>query len=120
MKIFKLPDLGEGLTEAEIHEWHIKEGDVVKVDQLIASVETAKAIVEVPSPCAGVILKLHGKPGDVIMTGGPLVEFAEGEEAPRTDSGTVAGKLQVGHTILEEHPMGVVSAPRDTSSSLKA
>lgn len=69
MKHFKLPDLGEGLPEAEIVEWHVKVGDTVSVDQVLVSVETAKAIVEVPSPEAGTIAKLYGEPGDIIHTG---------------------------------------------------
>lgn len=91
MKYFKLPDLGEGLTEAEIVEWHIKEGETVKVDQLMVSVETAKAIVEVPSPQAGCVVALFGKEGDVIHTGEPLVEY-EGES---DDTGTVVGDLSI-------------------------
>lgn len=91
MKYFKLPDLGEGLTEAEIVEWHIKEGDMVSVDQLMLSVETAKAIVDVPSPQTGRVVALFGQAGDVIHTGEPLVEY-EGEA---DDSGTVVGDLSV-------------------------
>ena len=56
---FNLPDLGEGLPEAEIVTWHVAEGDTVKTDDLLVSVETAKAVVEVPSPHTGVIGKLH-------------------------------------------------------------
>lgn len=81
MKTFHLPDLGEGLTEAEIHEWHVKEGDTVKADDILVSMETAKAVVDVPAPHAGVIAKLHGKTGDIILTNAPLVEFAEESEA---------------------------------------
>ena len=87
MSIFKLPDLGEGLQEAEIREWHVKEGDTVKVDQPLLSVETAKAVVEVPSPQAGKIVKLYGKNGDIMAVGKPLVEFeggaAEASPQPR-------------------------------------
>lgn len=90
MKNFKLPDLGEGLPEAEIVEWHVKVGDTVEVDQALVSVETAKAIVEVPSPEAGTIAKLYGEPGDIIHTGEPLLAF-EGEGG---DSGTVVGELK--------------------------
>ena len=61
MTIFKLPDLGEGLPDAEIHEWHVKEGDEIKTDQLLVSMETAKAVVDVPSPCCGIVKKLHGQ-----------------------------------------------------------
>jgi len=107
MKIFNLPDLGEGLPDAEIHAWHIKEGDTVKVDQLIVSVETAKAVVDVPSPYSGKIKKLYGKAGDVIATGAPLVGF-EGEEARKShDKGTVAGHVEVGEVVIEENPMGI-------------
>ena len=93
MDIFNLPDLGEGLPDAEIHEWFVKEGDVVEVDQLLASMETAKAVVEVPCPRSGTIDKLFGKPGDVIKTGEPLVSF-EADVAHRLDKGTVVGHLQ--------------------------
>lgn len=91
MKYFKLPDLGEGLSEAEIVEWHVKVGDAVAVDQLMVSVETAKAIVEVPSPQAGVISALFAQPGDVVHIGEPLVEY-QGEQ---DDSGTVVGDLSL-------------------------
>lgn len=89
MKTFRLPDLGEGLQEAEIVEWHVKAGDSVEVDQLLVSVETAKAIVEVPSPQAGVISRCYGEPGDLLHVGEPLVTF----EGVGDDSGTVVGKL---------------------------
>lgn len=75
MTTFNLPDLGEGLAEAEIVRWHVNIGDTVKVDEPMVAVETAKAVVEVPSPYTGRIQALHGKPGDVIATGAPLVEF---------------------------------------------
>lgn len=82
MKIFNLPDLGEGLPDAEIVEWHVAEGDTVKVDQPMVSMETAKAVVDVPSPENAVIGKLYGQPGDIIDTGNPLVGFLiEGETA---------------------------------------
>ena len=75
MTTFNLPDLGEGLAEAEIVRWHVNVGDAVAVDQPMLAVETAKAVVEVPAPFSGVIKKLHGQPGDVIATGSLLVEF---------------------------------------------
>jgi pyruvate dehydrogenase E2 component (dihydrolipoamide acetyltransferase) len=106
MKVFRLPDLGEGLQEAEIVEWHVKEGDEVKADQPVVSMETAKAIVEVPAPFAGRIEKLFGKPKDIIHLGEPLIGF-EGEQA---DSGTVVGHMEVGKDVHEEAPVEV--APR--------
>ncbi|RTE65853.1 2-oxo acid dehydrogenase subunit E2 [Amphritea opalescens] len=90
MKYFKLPDLGEGLPEAEIVEWMISEGDLVKTDQILVTVETAKAIIEIPSPQDGVVVHLFGQAGETIHTGEPLLEFA-GEE---DDSGTVVGELK--------------------------
>jgi len=106
MTIFNLPDLGEGLAEAEINQWHVKEGDTVAVDQLIVSVETAKAIVDVPSPYAGRIKKLYGINGSIIQTGSPLIEF-EIENDIVDDKGTVAGKLLTSNTIITEAPLGV-------------
>jgi pyruvate dehydrogenase E2 component (dihydrolipoamide acetyltransferase) len=75
MKLFHLPDLGEGLPDAEIVEWHVKEGDRIELDQPLVSMETAKAVVEVPSPYTGTVVKLFGKSGDVIDTGAPLAGF---------------------------------------------
>jgi pyruvate dehydrogenase E2 component (dihydrolipoamide acetyltransferase) len=118
MKIFNLPDLGEGLAEAEIREWLVKEGDEVKAEQPLCSVETAKAVVEVPSPYTGRIVKLYGKSGDIIKTGQPLAAFVETATA-HDDAGTVVGSLEVGHKILEEHPMGVQTSTTE-SSRIKA
>ena len=77
MITFNLPDLGEGLPEAEIVSWHVSEGDTVKTDDPLLSVETAKAVVEVPSPYSGVIARLHAQAGDIVATGAALVDFAE-------------------------------------------
>jgi pyruvate dehydrogenase E2 component (dihydrolipoamide acetyltransferase) len=78
---FLLPDLGEGLTEAEIVQWLVSEGDTVALNQTLAEVETAKAVVELPSPHAGVITALHAAAGDVVPVGAPLVGFEiEGAE----------------------------------------
>ena len=73
MPAFLLPDLGEGLTEAEIVTWHVQAGDTVTVDQTVVEVETAKAVVEVPVPFAGRVTALHGEPGDVLAVGAPLI-----------------------------------------------
>lgn len=75
MKNFNLPDLGEGLPDAEIVEWHVREGDKVKLDDPLVSMETAKAVVDVPSPFSGKVIKLFGQAGDVIATGSPLASF---------------------------------------------
>jgi pyruvate dehydrogenase E2 component (dihydrolipoamide acetyltransferase) len=93
MSIFRLPDLGEGLQEAEIVAWSVGPGDHVVAEQPLVSVETDKAVVEIPSPHAGRIAKLHGKPGEIVPIGAPLVEFEGGESA---DTGTVVGELDTG------------------------
>lgn len=72
---FNLPDLGEGLTESEIVSWQIAEGDRVELNQTLAEVETAKAVVELPSPYGGVISKLHAGAGETVLVGAPLIDF---------------------------------------------
>jgi len=81
MSVFLLPDLGEGLAEAEIVAWRVKVGDIVTVDQVIVEVETAKAIVEVPVPFAGTVAQLHGGTGDTLTVGKPLITVEETEAA---------------------------------------
>ena len=75
IKTFYLPDLGEGLPDATVVEWHVKVGDTIKLDAPLCSMETAKAVVDVPSPYTGKVVKLHGAPGDIIETGAALAEF---------------------------------------------
>ncbi len=97
MKYFKLPDLGEGLQEAEIVQWHVKVGDMVKADQLLVSVETAKALVDIPAPYDGVVAKTFGGEGDILHVGEPLLGY-EGE----ADAGTVVGRLEGGGNASED------------------
>jgi pyruvate dehydrogenase E2 component (dihydrolipoamide acetyltransferase) len=101
---FKLPDLGEGLAEAEILEWHVKPGDLVTVDQPMVSVETAKAVVEVPVPINGTVVALHGDVGDIIATGAPLIDF---------DSGTVVGSMPIGGEEAFVEPVARDRPPQD-------
>jgi pyruvate dehydrogenase E2 component (dihydrolipoamide acetyltransferase) len=77
-EIFLLPDVGEGLVEAEIVEWKVKVGDAVILNQPLVDIETAKAVVELPSPYAGTIVALHGNPGDVMEVHKPLITFEVG------------------------------------------
>ncbi|GIG60198.1 dihydrolipoamide acetyltransferase component of pyruvate dehydrogenase complex [Longispora fulva] len=84
--VFHLPDLGEGLTEAEILEWRVAVGDTVGIDQIVVVVETAKAAVDVPCPYAGTVLELHGAAGSVVDVGKPLITIGspDGRVAPDT------------------------------------
>jgi 2-oxoisovalerate dehydrogenase E2 component (dihydrolipoyl transacylase) len=93
MPAFLLPDLGEGLTEAEIVTWHVQIGDTVTVDQPIVEVETAKAMVEVPVPFAGRVTALHGQPGDVVAVGEPLLSVDTAE----------SGNVLVGYGTSSRH-----------------
>jgi len=90
MSTFALPDLGEGLQEAEIVSWHVSEGDHVVADQPLVAVETEKAVVEVPSPQAGHVARLLVRIGQRVKVGAPLLEFEEGRHA---ETGTVVGDL---------------------------
>ncbi|WP_404289919.1 dihydrolipoamide acetyltransferase family protein [Glutamicibacter arilaitensis] len=83
---FKLPDLGEGLTESEVLNWKIQVGEHVTLNQIIAEVETAKAVVELPSPYAGIVQKLHASAGEVVPVGGPLVTFGDEAATPNADA----------------------------------
>ncbi|GAA4478359.1 dihydrolipoamide acetyltransferase family protein [Rhodococcus olei] len=90
---FRLPDLGEGLTEAELLSWSVSVGDTVVLNQVIAEVETAKAVVELPSPFAGTVLALLAEPGDAVPVGAPLLRIGDADspvptetEAPHRDS----------------------------------
>jgi pyruvate dehydrogenase E2 component (dihydrolipoamide acetyltransferase) len=90
MSTFNLPDLGEGLQEAEIVSWHVAAGDHVVVDQPLLSVETEKAVVEIPSPKSGHIAQLLAHPGERVRVGAPLLTF---EEGVHPETGTVVGEL---------------------------
>jgi len=106
MSIFRLPDLGEGLPDATVREWYVKVGDTVTVDQPLVAMETAKALVDVPSPQNGVIAELHGTVDDVLDTGSVLITFeseksAQAESASESgDSGTVVGVIDSSETLI--------------------
>ncbi len=129
IETFNLPDLGEGLPEAEIVSWHVAEGDMVKADQPMVSVETAKAVVEVPAPYSGRVAKIHAPDGTILPTHKPLVDIdtsgegaapaadkapgkpagqpaseepAPAEEGGREDSGTVVGKMMASDEVVED------------------
>ena len=135
-KKFLLPDLGEGLPDATIVEWYVKVGDVIRLDDNLVSMETAKAVVDVPSPVSGKVVKLAGAAGDIVVTGTMLAEFevdasmpqrAEGQDtghhhgpthdeptpAPvaepsaNADAGTVVGAMQVGDAVVAQAAIAV-------------
>ena len=79
---FRMPDAGEGLTEAEVLSWRVAVGDVVVVNQILLEVETAKAAVELPSPYAGTVVELLAAPGDVVPVGQPIISLDDGVAEP--------------------------------------
>src|ERR1700751_1346272 len=86
-KEFRLPDVGEGLTEADIVSWHVKPGDTVTINQIIVDIETAKAVVELPSPYAGTVSALLVKEGQTVEVGIPIIaiDVPDAEDAEPED-----------------------------------
>ncbi len=107
-KTFLLPDLGEGLPDATIVEWLVKPGDTIKLDAPLVSMETAKAVVEVPSPVSGKVLKLAGAAGDIVVTGTMLAEFEIDPSMPQRAEGQDTGHH---HAPPPSAPAGGASAP---------
>ena len=102
LQVFTLPDLGEGLTEAELVRWLVAVGDSVGVDAPVAEVETAKALVEVPSPYAGVIARLHGDEGSTIAVGAPLIEVDPSGNGTATATATATATPEAASYVEEE------------------
>ncbi len=82
MAEFKLPDVGEGLTEAEIVTWKVKEGDTVAINQILVEIETAKSLVELPSPFAGLVQKLMVPEGETVPVGTPIIAIGDALDGP--------------------------------------
>ena len=121
MKVFKLPDLGEGLPDATIREWYVSVGDKVEVDQPLVAMETAKALVDIPSPFAGKIEKLFGEVDNTIETGQPLVGFeGETEVEELKDTGTIVGVIEAGDTIFQEPSASIISIIAKKESEKKS
>lgn len=111
-QVFRLPDLGEGLTEAEVVTWHVAVGDEVGVDQEVVTVETAKAAVDVPCPFAGAVAELHAEPGTVLAVGAPLITIAGGH-AGMPLNGSATDGASAGEQYRDEERAGA-KAPDDS------
>lgn len=114
-KQFKFPDIGEGITEGEIVRWRIKEGDKVEEDQILAEVETDKAIVEVPSPYKGTVLKLHFKEKDIVHVGEALATIGEKGEKVEAAEPPPEEKREV----EERAAPGVVGTIKETREEIR-
>ncbi len=111
---FKFPDVGEGIHEAELVEWLVKEGDTITADRPLANVETDKAVVEIPSPKTGVVLKLHAKMGDTIHVGQVIVTIGAPGEAYAGPTGAAAPTPKAGASIPQAKAQPVAAAPAPT------
>ena len=119
-KIFFLPDLGEGLPDAEIVEWMVKVGATVALDAPLVSMETAKAVVEVPSPFSGTLIQVFGQKGDVIETGKALAEFALDDGPQRAEghaTGHAHGQSEAHEAVDEPAAAAPASAPAPQPSA---
>jgi len=111
--VFKMPDLGEGTVEAEVVAWHVKVGDLVQEDQVMAEVMTEKAAVEVPSPVTGRVVSLTGSPGDMVPVGAELIVFeteAGGDEEPVPVAATESVRAEEAKTAAAPAPVAAAAA----------
>jgi 2-oxoisovalerate dehydrogenase E2 component (dihydrolipoyl transacylase) len=113
LRQFKLPDVGEGLTEADIVRWHVQPGDTVKVNQIIVEIETAKAVVELPSPHAGVVSSLLVSEGETVDVGTPIIAIDTGVRGGNTTSAP-----RTGGPAPDEVPVEVPPLQTPTSADL--
>ncbi|MDX3692539.1 dihydrolipoamide acetyltransferase family protein [Streptomyces europaeiscabiei] len=110
-QLFKLPDLGEGLTDAEIVEWKVAVGDTVTIDQIVVEVETAKAAVEVPVPYAGTVLRLHAEAGTALGVGEPLITVGANASGGGGGTGERSGDPSPGVVGTEARQSDSASGP---------
>ncbi len=121
MSEFNLPDVGEGLTEAEIVTWKVKLGDVIKVNDIIVDIETAKSIVELPSPYAGTVTALLAEEGQTVNVGTPIIEVTSADEAADATPAPASPEDLVPEPVVEaRNPVLVGYGPRTTSAKRRA
>ncbi|MGB8180071.1 MAG: dihydrolipoamide acetyltransferase family protein [Acidimicrobiales bacterium] len=106
-EVFLLPDVGEGLVEAEIVTWKVAVGDAVTLNQPLVDIETAKATVELPSPYAGTVVALHGNVGDVMEVHKPLITFEVGGNATAKVAATPASQAEAASELVEQSPAAI-------------
>ncbi|HTF55506.1 MAG TPA: dihydrolipoamide acetyltransferase family protein [Pseudonocardia sp.] len=103
-QVFKLPDVGEGLTEAEILSWQVAVGDTVTVNQILVEIETAKAAVELPSPYAGTVVELLAEPGATVEVGVPIIAISDGQDEPAAAEPAASRVPAAAEPAAAEHP----------------
>lgn len=115
-QVFHLPDVGEGLTEAAIVTWQVQVGDTVSVNDILVDVETAKSVVELPSPFAGVVLEVYAKEGDTLAVGAPLITVGEPTDLPAAST-TVAPSANAKPEPQSEPELSAEPAPEAPASA---
>jgi pyruvate dehydrogenase E2 component (dihydrolipoamide acetyltransferase) len=114
---FKLPDVGEGLTEAEIVTWKVKVGDVIKVNDIVVEIETAKSLVELPSPYAGTVMELMVPEGETVPVGTPIIAVGSGDEAGAEAAAPApAGGVEESAAVSEP---GMVGSPAPKAEGVR-
>jgi pyruvate dehydrogenase E2 component (dihydrolipoamide acetyltransferase) len=106
--VFRLPDLAEGLEDAEVVEWRIAEGDHVDLNQVLGEVQTTKAAVEIPSPRTGIVIRIHAQPGELVRVGEPLLTFEVADPQPGAPGvvGRVPSERSQGRRVRLRPPAG--------------
>ncbi len=117
ISVFRLPDLGEGLTEADVVEWYVAEGEIVALDQPVVALESAKAVVDIPSPVAGRVLRHCAGPGETVATGAPLVEFEIDADARNRASDDLPGEVSRSAASVTNASPGGATGAIDASTS---
>ena len=117
---FRLPDLGEGLTEAEVVQWLVSPGDAVTLNQTLAEVETAKAVVELPSPYEGTVSALHAQAGETVAVGAPLIEFDVAPQDGPVPAATPASEVERAQPNLVGYGAAPASASRPARRARRA
>ena len=118
VKMFKLPDVGEGLTEAEIVTWNVKVGDTVKVNDIVVEIETAKSLVELPVPFAGTVTALHVSEGDTVEVGTPIISVDTGGGAAPVQDAPAAGAVEPGIEGSPAPKMAAAAAAADADEEV--
>ncbi|AZE84693.1 Dihydrolipoamide acyltransferase component of branched-chain alpha-keto acid dehydrogenase complex [Pseudomonas orientalis] len=118
--VIKMPDIGEGIAEVELSQWHVKVGDLVVEDQVLADVMTDKAMVDIPSPVHGKVISLGGEPGEVMAVGSILISIEVEGAGNAKDAPAVAAPVEKAAPVLESKPEPVQSKPVPAAAKVQA
>lgn len=118
--VIKMPDIGEGIAEVELSQWHVKVGDLVVEDQVLADVMTDKAMVDIPSPVHGKVISLGGEPGEVMAVGSILISIEVQGAGNAREAPAVAAPVEKAAPVVESKPEPVQSKPAPVAAKVQA